>query len=300
VLIVVVASILLMTFTGLAERGVAIVGELPRGLPALGIARGHFEEIQTLLPLALACFLLAFVEGISTARTFALAHGYAIDTERELLATAAANFAAGLGQGFPIAGGMSQSAVNEKAGARTPAALLVASGTIALVLIFLTGVFRMLPQPVLAAVVLVAVAGMIDVQELRHLRRVSRFDFHVALVAVLGVLAFGILDGVLLASIFSLVMLVRRAASPATAVLGRFPGTAHFGNLASNPENEIVPGVLIFRLQAGLIYFNAEHVREALLAALRSEQRPIALVVFDISESIVDLGGARMRGRLRD
>ena len=183
VLIVVVASILLMTFTGLAERGVAIVGELPRGLPALGVARGHFEEIRTLLPLALACFLLAFVEGISTARTFGLTHGYAVDTERELLATAAANLAAGLGQGFPVAGGMSQSAVNDKAGARTPAALLVASGAIALVLIYLTGVFRMLPQPVLAAVVLVAVAGMIDVKALRHLRRVSRFDFYVALVA---------------------------------------------------------------------------------------------------------------------
>ncbi len=238
VLIVVVASILLMTFTGLAERGVAIVGELPQGLPALDVARGHFEEIRTLLPLALACFLLAFVEGISTALTFGLAHGYAVDTERELLATAAANFAAGLGQGFPVAGGMSQSAVNDKAGARTPAALLVASGTIALVLIFLTGVFRMLPQPVLAAV---------------------------ALVAVLGVLAFGILDGVLLASVFSLVMLVRRAANPPTAVLGRHPGSDQFAALARNPENELVPGVLIFRLQAGLLYFNAENVRESLL-----------------------------------
>ena len=300
VLIVVVASILLMTFTGLAERGVAIVGELPRGLPALGIARGHFEEIRTLLPLALACFLLAFVEGVSTARTFGLAHGYAVDTERELLATAAANLAAGLGQGFPVAGGMSQSAVNEKAGARTPAALLVASGAIALVLIFLTQAFRMLPQPVLAAVVLVAVAGMIDFQELRHLRRVSRFDFHVALVALLGVLAFGILDGVLLASIFSLVMLVRRAASPATAVLGRFPGTQEFGDLSRNPENERIAGIFVFRLQAGLLYFNAENVRESLLAALRAEERPIDLVVFDISAAVVDLGGARMLGRLRD
>jgi len=199
-----------------------------------------------------------------------------------------------------VAGGMSQSAVNDKAGARTPAALFVASGAIALVLIFLTQAFRMLPQPVLAAVVLVAVAGMIDFRELRHLWRVSRFDFHVALVALLGVLAFGILDGVLLASIFSLVMLVRRAASPTTAVLGRFPGTQQFGDLSRNPESEPVPGVLVFRLQAGLLYFNAENVRESLLAALRAEQRPIELVVFDISAAAVDLGGARMLGRVRD
>ena len=300
VLIVVVASILLMTFTGLAERGIAVVGELPRGLPALGIERGHFEEVRSLLPLALACFLLAFVEGISTARAFALEHRYAVDTERELLATAVANLAAGLGQGFPVAGGMSQSAVNGKAGARTPAALVVASGAIALVLIYLTEAFRMLPQPVLAAIVLVAVAGMIDFKQLRHLRHVSRFDFHVALVAVLGVLAFGILDGVLLASIFSLVMLVRRTANPATAVLGRSPGTNHFGDLARNPDYELVPGILVFRLQTGLLYFNAENVRESLLAALSAEQRPIARVVFDISASAVDLGGARMLGRLRD
>ena len=300
VLIVVIASIVLMTFTGLAERGVAVVGELPRGLPALGIQRGHFEEIRSLLPLALACFLLAFVEGISTARAFALEHRYAVDTERELLATAAANLAAGLAQGFPVAGGMSQSAVNGKAGARTPAALLVASGAIAMVLIFLTEAFRMLPQPVLAAVVLVAVAGMIDLKQLRHLRHVSRFDFYVALVAVLGVLAFGILDGVLIASIFSLVMLVRRAAHPVTAVLGRFPGTQDFGDLSRNPDSERIPGILVFRLQAGLLYFNAENVRESLLATLRAEQRPIEIVVFDISAAAVDLGGARMLGRLRD
>jgi MFS superfamily sulfate permease-like transporter len=300
VLIVVVASILVMTFTGLADRGIAVVGELPRGLPALGIQGGHYEEIRSLLPLALACFLLAFVEGISTARAFALEHHYAVDTERELLATAAANLAAGLAQGFPVAGGMSQSAVNGKAGARTPAALLVASGAIALVLIYLTEAFRMLPQPVLAAVVLVAVAGMIDFKELRHLRHVSRFDYRVALVAVLGVLAFGILEGVLVASIFSLMLLVRRTANPPTAVLGRYPGTSQFGDLSSNPECEPVPGVLVFRLQTGLLYFNAEHVRESLLAALRAEQRPIARVVFDISASAVDLGGARMLGRLRD
>lgn len=300
VLIVVAASLVLMNFTGLAERGIAVVGALPSGLPALGIARGDYEEIRTLLPLALACFLLAFVEGISTARSFALARGEDVDTERELLALAAANCAAGIGQGFPVAGGMSQSAVNGKAGARTPAALLVASAAIALVLIFLTQVFQQLPQPVLAAVVLVAVAGMIDVEQLRHLRRVSRFDHAVALVAVLGVLAFGILDGVLLASLFSLVLLVRRAASPATAVLGRFPGTQQYADTARYPDLERIPGVLVFRLQAGLVYFNAENVREALLAALRAETRPIDLVVFDISAAAVDLGGARMLGRLRE
>lgn len=158
-------------------------------------------------------------------------------------------------------------------------------------LIFLTDAFRLLPQPVLAAVVLVAVAGMIDFKDLRHLRHVSRFDFGVALVAVLGVLGFGILNGVLLASVFSLVMLVRRAAHP---------GTEHFGDLSRNPGCERIPGILVFRLQAGLLYFNAEHVRESLLSALRAEGRPIELVVFDISAAAVDLGGARMLGRLRD
>src|SRR4029450_12849718 len=131
--------------------------------------------------------------------------------DREMLALGAANLVAGLGQGFPVGGGMSQSAVNEKGGAQTPASLLVASLVIAAVVLFLTGLFRNLPAPILAAVVLMAIKGLVDIGELRHLYRVSRLAFYFALLAVVGVLLFGILNGVLLAAIAAIILLVRRA-----------------------------------------------------------------------------------------
>ena len=190
-----------MALTGLSETGVETVGEIGGGLAVIDLARLAPEDIRAVLPLAIACFLLAYVESISVVRSFALKHAYATDADREMLALGAANLAAGLGQGFPVGGGMSQSAVNEKGGARSPVSLLVAALAIAAVALFFTGFFRNLPEPVLAAVVLMAIKGLVDIGELRHLYRVSRLEFHVALVAAMGVLLFGVLNGVLLAAI---------------------------------------------------------------------------------------------------
>ena len=188
----------MMSFFPLAERGVKTVGVIPAGLPKLSWPLVHWNELDDLLGLALACFLLSYVESISVVRTFALKHRYAINADQELLALGAANLAAGVGQGFPVAGGMSQSAVNEKAGAQTPLALVFASASICAVLLFLTGLMRNLPQPVLAAVVLFAVGGLVRPREIRLLHRADRMEFRIALVAMLGVLLFGILKGVLL------------------------------------------------------------------------------------------------------
>ena len=166
-LFVVVAAILMISFFPLAEHGVKTVGVIPAGLPKLSWPLVHWNELDDLLGLALACFLLSYVESISVVRTFALKHRYAINADQELLALGAANLAAGVGQGFPVAGGMSQSAVNEKAGAHTPLALVFASASICAVLLFLTGLMRNLPQPVLAAVVLFAVGGLVRPREIR-------------------------------------------------------------------------------------------------------------------------------------
>ena len=148
-------------------------------------------DVQAVLPLALACFLLAYVEGVSTARALAIPRGERIDPDQELLAVGATNLAAGLGHGFPVAGGMSQSAVNSQAGARTPLSLALTSGVLAVVLLFLTGLFRNLPQPVLAALVLAAVAGLVDIPQARSLRRLSLTEFRVSVVAFVGVLVLG-------------------------------------------------------------------------------------------------------------
>jgi len=297
-LFVVAISIAVMTWFPLASRGVKIVGAVPRGLPSLGWPLVQWNEVDGLLALALACFLLSYVESISTVRTFAVKHGYPIDADQELLALGAANFAAGFGGGYPLAGGMSQSAVNEKGGARSQLALVFASGAIAIVLLFLTGLMSNLPQAVLAAIVLMAIQGLINPRDLRHLYRISKMEFRIAMVATVGVLAFGILKGVLLAAIFSLLLLLKRASNPRIADLGRLPGTDHFVDIFRAPEAEVLPDVLALRIETPLLYFNVENVRKEILgrSATGSAART---VVLDLSASPnIDLAGVRMLGQL--
>jgi len=297
-LFVVALSIAAMSFFPLATYGVNTVGAIPQGLPHLGWPAVQWGEVDELLGLALACFLLSYVESISVVRTFGLKHGYPVSADQELLALGIANLAAGMGQGYPLAGGMSQSAVNEKGGAKTPLALVFASVSIAIVLLFLTGLMHNLPQPVLAAVVLIAVGGLIKPAELRHLQRVSKLEFWVAMVATLGVLFFGILKGVLLAAIFSLIMLLKRASHPRVATLGRIPGTDRFVDSSRYPESEMIPGVLILRVESGLFYFNSENVKKQVLASMRNRE-VVKLVVIDLSTSAnIDLAGVRMLSEL--
>lgn len=302
---VVILSLVAVPLFGLARYGVNVVGELPAGLPSFAAHSGwrgmDAAMLRELASLAFACFLLSYIESISAARTFALKHGYNLDARQELLGLGAANLLAGLFQGYPSAGGLSQSAVNEKAGARTPLSLVFASLALALVLLFLTGLFRNLPDAVLAAVVLVAVSGLIDISELRHLFRVSRLDFAAALAALVGVLLLGILDGVIVAVVASLLMLLIQTSTPHVAFLGRIPGTNRFSDIARHPDNESIPGILIFRVEAALLYFNTDHVLHAVLQRVRDAPPGLKLVICDLSNSAyVDLAGARMLTRLHD
>jgi MFS superfamily sulfate permease-like transporter len=221
-----------------------------------------------------------------------------VSPRQELLGLGAASLLAGLFQGYPIAGGLSQSAVNERGGARTPLSLVFASAVLACVLLFLTGFFRTLPDAVLAAVVLVAVKGLIDIRELRHLWRVSRLDFSAAAVALGGVLLMGVLDGVMVAVFVSLAMLLWRNSRPYIAFLGRIPGTNRFSDLARHSNNELIPGVLAFRVQSSLLYFNVDHVLQTILARASTEHGT-QRVVCDLSNvPYADLAAARMLRRL--
>jgi MFS superfamily sulfate permease-like transporter len=195
---------------------------------------------------------------------------------------------------------LSQTAVNERGGARTPLSLVFASAAICCVLLMLTGLFRTLPDAVLAAVVLVAVKGLIDLRELGHLWRVSRLDFAAAAVALAGVLLMGVLDGVVIAVIASLVMLLARVSRPHVAFLGRIPGTDRFSDLARHPNNERIPGVLAFRVQSSLLYFNVDHVLEV-VRQRASATSGLRRVICDLSNvPYVDIAGARMLRRLHE
>jgi SulP family sulfate permease len=298
---VVALSILLATMLGLPALGVPVTGKIPSGLPSLAGPALRVRDVEGILPLATGCLLLAYIEGVSAARTFAAKHGYAVDSRQELLGTAAANLAAGLGHGYPVAGGLSQSAVNDKAGAHTPLALVVASMTLALCLLFLTGLLENLPKAVLAAVVLTAIYGLLDFRTLLRMWRVSRLDFYAAAIALAAVLVLGILDGILLAAIASILLLLMRVSYPHVASLGRIPGTNLYSDMDRHPENEPLPGVIAFRPEASLIYVNAESVLEWVLDRLRPASSPVHLVVCDLSAApYLDLAGADMLHNLHD
>ena len=293
---VVALSIAAATLLGMPALGVPITGDIPAGLPTLAGPALRLQDEEGIVPLAAGCLLLAYIEGVSAARAFAEKHGYSLDPRQELLGIAAANIAAAFAQGYPVAGGLSQSAVNDKAGARTPLALVFASATLALCLLFLTGLLENLPKAVLAAVVLTAVYGLLDFPALFRMWRVNRLDFFAAAIALVGVLLLGILQGILLAALASILLLLARLSSPHVAFLGRVPGTDSFSDMDRHPENEPLSGVLVFRPEASLIYVNADAVLQAVLDRLNDPKiAPIRMVVCDLSAApYLDLGGSRM------
>jgi high affinity sulfate transporter 1 len=298
-LFVVMGGILASIWLGLEARGVTLLGEVPGGLPAIGLPALRWTDLNDLLPLALACFLLGAVETAAIGRMFTAKHGGRLDANQEFLGLAVANLASGLGRGFPVSGGMSQSLVNEGGGARTPLSGAIAAGIVLIVVLFLSHLLSALPQPVLAAVVLVAVAGLVKVSTLKALWRSDRREFVVAMAAIVGVLGSGLLRGVMIGAIISLLQVLRRASTPHVAVLGRIPGTRRFSDRERHPENERIPGILVVRPESGLFYFNVEHVRDAITERVRREVGPIELVVLDLSAAAyVDLQSAHTLAEL--
>jgi MFS superfamily sulfate permease-like transporter len=294
-LVVLVAGIAAVPLLGLEARGVALLGAVPQGLPAISLPRVHGEDLNALLPLAMACFLLGAVETTAIGRMFARKHRYRLDANQEFLALGASNLGAALGAGFPISGGMSQSLVNEGGGARTSLSGLTAAGIVLLVVLFLSNLLHDLPKPVLAAIVLVAVTGLFKLSAWRELWRFSRAEAAIAGAALLGVLGSGLLRGVLIGAVLSLVLLLRRAAAPQATELGRVPGTEYWADAIRHPENERLRDVFVFRCEASLLYFNAEHVRDRFFELLAERGAGVKLAVFFMGTvPTVDLAGVEL------
>lgn len=298
-IIVVALSVILISLFPSASMEFNTVGVMPGGLPELLVPDLNFTDIGHVLPLAFACFLLAYIESVSAARTLAQKNGYDIDARQELLALGIANLATSLGQGYPVSGGLSQSAVNENAGAKTPVALVVASFSIALCLLFLTGLLKNLPMVVLAAIVLIAIKGLVDTKEIKRMFRVNRFDFVIAMTALISVIIFGILHGVLIATLFSLILIIRNVSSPNVAFLGRIPGTNRYTDIKRHPDNELLPGILLFRVESTLVYFNVSTVYNTIWTKVKEMGSSLRVVIFDLSSSAtIDSSGARLIKRL--
>jgi len=294
-LVLVVGGLLASWLFDLGSRGVALVGHVPRGLPApdlpaWSIVQQHYAVIGIA---AGALLLIGFSQTAGDARAFAARHHYRIDVNQESVAQGMANVGAGVFQGMPVSTSLSASSLNESAGARTPVASLITGALVLATLIVLAPVFSVLPKAVLAAVIIDAVVfGMIDIPELRRLYRVTRFDFWVALAAIVGVLSAGVLAGVVVGVVLSLIWLVYVATRPPMPLLGREAGTQVFRDLEEYPGDETFPGIAVVRLDGGLFFATAEALEDRVRSLAEEGKAPHALVLDLEGVNFIDSQGS--------
>ncbi len=310
-LVAVAAGIAAVSIGDLDDHGVEIVGAISSGLPSFGAPDVSLSDYVELLGAGAAVMLVGFAEGLGAAKTYAARDHYEIDANRELLGLGAANIASGLSSGMVVNGSLSKTAVNGAAGARSQVSGLVAAAVTVVTLLFLTGLFEKLPEATLAAVVIAAVIELVDMPALTALARISspqlrriygvaaRPDLIAAVAAMLGVLVFDTLPGLVIGIVVSLMLLLYRASRPHVATLGRVPGApGQYGDVGRHPENAVPEGVVILRVESGLFFANAEAVRDRVLHEV--EVPGVRAVVLD-AEAIpfVDVTAARMLVALR-
>jgi sulfate permease, SulP family len=280
-LVAVAGTTAIVALFGLGGAGVATVGQVPAGLPLPSLPVFDLAMIQALVPTALAISLVGFMESISVAKVFARKHDYKLDPGRELIGLGAANLAAAAFGAYPVTGGFSRSAVNDQAGARTPLASLITAVMVGAALLFLTPLFFHVPKAVLAAIIMVAVVGLIDVAEVKHLWKVKRSDLGLLVVTFAATLAFGIEQGIAIGVGASLVLFVAQRTRPHFPVLGRLPGSTVYRNVADFPHAEREPGVLVVRLDAAFYFGNVTFLEDSLERLEAEEDQPLRAVVLD-------------------
>jgi len=293
-LFVVVLAIVVSAVVGLANEGVAVVGQIPPGLPSLEVPDVRLIDALKLIPAALGIFFVGFSGGILTARTYAGRHGQHVHPGAELAAMGAANLAAGISQAFPVGASGSRTSVNDQMGARTQLSGLLSAGVTALVLLFFTGPVAYLPVATLGAVIVAASIGMVDLVAWRGLARLSRVEVAIAALTMVGVVSVGVLRALLLAVALSVVDAVRRSATPHDAVLGWVERLDRYADVRLHPSARVVPGVLVYRLDDRLFFANAHYVKGRIREAVAGAPAPIHWLVFD-GEALnhVDATGVR-------
>jgi high affinity sulfate transporter 1 len=285
-LVLVVGGLLASWLFDLGSHGIALVGEVPRGLPAFQVPgtqvlSGHASTVAIA---AVALVLIGFSQTAGDARTFAARHRYRIDINQESVAQGMANVGAGLFEGMPVSTSLSASSLNDHSGARTGLASLTTGAIVLATLLVLAPVFSVLPKPVLAALIIEAVVmGMMDVPEMRRLARVQRFDFWIAVAAIAATLLVGVLAGVIIGIGLSLIWLTFVATHPPMPVLAREPGTQVFRELDEHPGDEQFAGVTVLRLDGGLFFATAD--------ALEDRVREVALSAPGSTAIVLDCGG---------
>jgi high affinity sulfate transporter 1 len=284
-LVVLAAGIAISALWDLESHGVEIVGTIPRALPTPAIPDVSSHEIAQLLGGGFGLALIVFAESFSISNRFARQHGEEVDADQEMLAMGAANATAGIFQGFAISGSASRTAAVEGAGGASQMVSLIAAGLVLVTAAFQTPLFTDLPEPVLAAIVIVAVRGFLRTQPLRRYWRLDRRSFWVAMAALLGTLVFDLLPGLLIAVGLSLVWFIGAASRVRLAVLGRLPDNQAYGGLADHPDAATVPELLLVRPDGPLFFANANPLRLGVLQLLATTSPPPRVVVVDLSSS---------------
>ncbi len=272
----------------LDEAGVRIVGTVPSGLPELSLPPIEAATLRELFPTAVTLALVQFMSVISLGKVFAAKYRYRIGPNRELFALGALNFFGGFFRSQPVSGSFSRSAVADEAGTRTALTNVFAALVVALTLLFLTPLFTYLPMPIFAAIILVAVASMVDVEALRFLYKAKKVDGWIALLTFGATLAIGITEGVLIGIGASVVAIMYRISYPNVAELGHLPGTRSFRDVRHHPEAEHIEGLVLLRVDASFSFANADFLQELLLKRSEGDGHAIRAVVIDAS-SINDL-----------
>ena len=299
-LVAAVAAIGLVYLLGLNNTGVQIIGTIPSGLPSPRIPSVAMSDVGPLVLGAATIVLVSFCSMMTTARGFATKNGYQIDANRDLVALGVCDLASGFSRGFVVSGADSRTAVADSAGGKTQMTSVIASIAIALVLLFLTAPLAYLPSTALAAILIASSISLFDFASLRRYYRISKPEFRHAVVAMLGVMTVGVLMGVLVAVGLAMLKLLMLASKPHDAVLGVVPGKDGFTNIAEDPAAKSIPGIVVYRFDSSLLFFNADHFANRVRQVIRqSDTKPHQFVLDAEAMSILDTTGADVLESLR-
>jgi high affinity sulfate transporter 1 len=297
VLVAVVGATVAVGVLDLASEGVDVVGTLPRGLPTPAIPWTQVSDVAPLLGAAVGIVLVSLTDTIATSTSFAARRGDEVDPNQELIGVGSSNIAAGLFQGFAVSVSSSRSAVAETAGSKSQVTGLVGAGIVTVLLVFLPGLLRNLPQTALAAVVIAAAFSLVSLRELRTYYRVRRSALLLSITATLGVVLLGVLEGILLAVVLSILLFFRRSWWPRGVVLGRVDGIEGWHSVERFPEAVRPPGIVVFRWGAPLFFANSGIFRQAIRRIVRRE-RPRWIVLQCEAVTDIDVTAADMLERL--
>lgn len=299
--VVVVLAVALSALLDFEGRGIAVVGEIPTGVPSLAVPAFSGVRLDDIVLGAAAIFLVSFGSGIVTARSFAARGGYEVDPNRELTGFGAANIAAGLFSAFPVTASDSRTAINTTVGGRSQIAAVVAAAALLAALLFLGPALAILPIPALGAILVSAALGLIDIDALRQIWRISRVEFLFAMIALMGPLSLGVLKGIVIAVAATLVHLIYKSANPRDALLGRIAGRDGFYKLHRTPDARPEPGLVLYVLQGSLLFFNSDTVKARLRAIAEGLPSETEWFILDASAiAHVDSTGAAMLAGIAD